>query len=180
VVDSSRLVLVTGLPGSGKSTVAEQVATLIGASVLGHDWAMSGLRPYDELWKAMDSMVPPGRGAVGWSICRALARAQVRRGASAVLDGVARPDEVERCRQVAEEEGCKFVVVLAECADRELHHERIRHRVRSIPGWYELTWDDVERTRTIWLPPDHVDLTLQATESVEHNGALIARLLGDT
>ena len=178
-MDPSRLVLVTGLPGSGKSTVAEQVATLIGASVLGHDWAMSGLRPYDELWDTMGSMVPPGPGAVGWSICRALARAQVRRGASVVLDGVARPDEVERCRQVAEEEGCEFVVVLAECAELELHYERIRHRVRSIPGWYELTWDDVERTRTTWSPPDHVDLTLQATESVEHNGALIARLLGE-
>lgn len=179
MVNTSHLVLVTGLPGSGKSTIAEQVATLIGASVLGHDWAMSGLRPYDELWKAMDSMDPPGQGAVGWSIRRALARAQVRRGVPVVLDGVARPDEVERCRQIAEEEGCKFVVVLAECADLKLHRERIQHRVRSIPGWYELTWDDVERTRTTWSPPDQIDLTLQATESVEHNGALLARLLGD-
>jgi hypothetical protein len=33
--------------------------------------------------------------------------------------------------------GNGVVVVLAECADRELHHERIRHRVRSIPGWYK-------------------------------------------
>jgi hypothetical protein len=81
-----------------------------------------------------------------------------------VLDGVARPDEVERCRQVAKQEECEFVVVLAECADLQLNHERIRHRVRSIPGWCELTWEDVERTRTTWSPPDHVDLTLQATE----------------
>ena len=89
MVNPSRLVLVTGLPGTGKSTVAEQVADLIGASVLGHDWAMSGLRPYDALWRTMDTMVPPGQGAVGWSICGALARAHLRRGASVVLDGVA-------------------------------------------------------------------------------------------
>ena len=95
MVDPSRLVLVTGLPGTGKSTVAEQVAALIGASVLGHDWAMSGLRPYDELWETMDSMVPPGQGAVGGSICSALARAQLRRGASVVLDGVVRPGEID-------------------------------------------------------------------------------------
>jgi hypothetical protein len=37
----------------------------------------------------------PGQGAVGWSICRALARAQLRRGASVVLDGVARPGEID-------------------------------------------------------------------------------------
>jgi dephospho-CoA kinase len=32
------LVLVTGLPGAGKSTVAEATAEVLGAAVLGHDW----------------------------------------------------------------------------------------------------------------------------------------------
>jgi Mrp family chromosome partitioning ATPase len=39
------LMLISGLPGSGKSTVADQAAALLGAPVLAHDWAMSGLRP---------------------------------------------------------------------------------------------------------------------------------------
>ena len=37
------LVLITGLPGSGKSTMAEVAGRSLGAPVLGHDWAMSGL-----------------------------------------------------------------------------------------------------------------------------------------
>ncbi len=49
------LVLVTGLPGTGKSSVADVVASELNAAVLAHDWAMSALRPYPELraraWK---------------------------------------------------------------------------------------------------------------------------------
>ena len=62
------LVLVTGLPGTGKSTMADVAAGELGAPALGHDWAMSGLRPYPELQHALDAMDPPGHRAVGWSL----------------------------------------------------------------------------------------------------------------
>jgi predicted kinase len=39
------LVLVTGLPGTDKTTMADVAAAELRAPVLGHDWAMSGLRP---------------------------------------------------------------------------------------------------------------------------------------
>ena len=32
------VVLITGLPGSGKSTMAEVAGRALGAPVLGHDW----------------------------------------------------------------------------------------------------------------------------------------------
>ena len=53
------LVLVTGLPATGKSTMAEAAADILGAPVLAHDWAMSGLRPYPEIQRALDAMDPP-------------------------------------------------------------------------------------------------------------------------
>ena len=84
------LVLITGLPGTGKSTMAEIAARELGAALLGHDWAMSGLRPYREIQGALDAMDPPGHRDVGWSILWALARAQLRMGSSVVLDGVGR------------------------------------------------------------------------------------------
>ena len=95
------LVLVTGLPGTGKSTMSEVAAEALCAPVLAHDWAMSGLRPYPELQRALDDMDPPGHRAVGWSLLWALARAQLRRGSSVVLDGVAREPEVTATRRVA-------------------------------------------------------------------------------
>jgi predicted kinase len=105
------LVLVTGLQGTGKSTVADQAAEILRASVLAHDWAMSGLRPYEAVQRALDAMTPLGHQPVGWSILRALARAQIRRGSSVVLDGVAGEPAIGLCRQVADDEGARFLVV---------------------------------------------------------------------
>ena len=67
------LVLITGLPGTGKSTMAGVAGRALGAPVLGHDWAMSGLRPYPELQAALDTMGPRGHRGVGWSLLWALA-----------------------------------------------------------------------------------------------------------
>jgi predicted kinase len=174
------LLLITGLPGTGKSTTADQAAELLRAPVLAHDWAMSGLRPYQELQQALDSMMPAGHQPVGWSILLALARAQIRRGSSVVLDGVARPEAIDRCRTVAAEEGALFLVVLTECVDHSIHRSRIERRQRSIPDWYELDWDHVRRSRAKWDRPESADLILQATESVTKNGELLARLLART
>jgi len=171
------MVLVTGLPGTGKSTVADQAAALLGAPVLAHDWAMSGLRPFEAVQSALDSMVPSGHQPVGWSILCALARAQIRRGSSVILDGVARTPYVDQCRKVANEEGARFVTVLTECADLETHRIRIESRQRSIPDWYELDWERVQRSRSIWDFLSPADLILQATDSIEANGELLATLI---
>ena len=171
------LVLVTGLQGTGKSTTADQAAEILGASVLTHDWAMSGLRPHEAVQRALDSMTPPGHQPVGWSILCALARAQLRRGSSVILDGVAREPNIGLCRQVADDEGARFLVVLTECVDPEVHKLRIEARERSIPDWYEIDWDQVQRSRARWQRPEQVDLTLQATQSPEANRERLARLL---
>ena len=171
------LMLITGLPGTGKSTMAELAAAILEAPVLAHDWAMSGLRPYEAVQNALDSMVPSGHQRVGWSILCALARAQIRRGSSVILDGVARTPDVEQCREVAKQEGARFLTVLTECADLDTHRIRIKSRQRLIPNWYELDWDRVERSRSTWDPSLPADLTLQATDSIEANRQILADVI---
>ena len=169
------LVLVTGLQGTGKSTVAELVGDLLGAPVLAHDWAMSGLRPFPQLETTLNAMEPPGHGPVGWSLLRALAHSQLRRGSSVVLDGVARAPQVDDLRLLAAETGAQFTVIMTECSDVELHRSRVDGRQRQIPGWYELDWSHVERARQSWDPTMAVDLRVESSNPV----ATVRQLLGD-
>jgi predicted kinase len=171
------VVLVTGVQATGKSTMAEVAGEALGAPVLAHDWVMSGLRPFPELQRALDEMDPPGHGVVGWSLLWTLARAQLRRGSSVVLDGVARQPEVRGTREVAAEEGAACLVVMTTCADVDLHRSRVEGRSRGIPNWYELDWDHVARTRASWQAPAGVDLVLDAAETTAHNGARLRRAL---
>ncbi len=168
-----RLALVTGLPGTGKSTTADVLAAELGAAVLGHDWAMSGLRPFPELQEALDAMGLRGHRGVGWTILWALARSELRRGRPVVLDGVARAPEVAGTRALAEEEGVPSLVVLTECSVAALHRDRIEGRERGIPGWYELEWDHVARARSEWDALDSVDLTLDAAVPLVDNLAAL-------
>jgi predicted kinase len=173
------VVLVTGLPGSGKSTMAEVAGRALGTPVLGHDWVMSGLRPFPEMQAALDSMGLRGHRGVGWSLLRALARSQLRSGSSVVLDGVARDPEVQETRRVAAQEGAGSLVVVTSCLDAGLHRQRVEGRQRHIPDWYELDWDHVERARSSWVPPTGLDLVLEAAVPVEENAERLRGLLAE-
>jgi predicted kinase len=172
------LVLVTGLQATGKSTMADVAARALGAPVLSHDWAMSGLRPYPEVQQALDTMDPPGHRDVGWSVLWALARAQLRRGSPVVLDGVARQPEVAGTRRLAAEEGAGSLVVMTTCADVAVHRSRVGGRSRGIPNWYELDWAHVGRARASWEAPDDVDVVLEATQPLAANAARLEEAIG--
>ena len=171
------LVLVTGLQATGKSTMAAVAARELGAPALGHDWAMSGLRPSPEIQQALDAMRPSGHRIVGWSVLWALARSQLRMGSSVVLDGVAREPEVEGTRLVAREEGAGCLVVMTACADVDTHRARVDGRRRHIPNWYELDWDHVSAARSSWTTPSGVDLVLDASERGEDNADSVRRVI---
>jgi predicted kinase len=158
------LVLVTGLQGSGKSTIAEIAANLLGAPLIAHDWAMSGLRPFPEIQATLEAMDPPAHGRVGWSLLRALSQSELRRGSSVVLDGVARAPQVETLRLLAADEGAGFLVIMTECTDPGLHRSRVDGRERGIPGWYEFDWSHVEESRKSWDPNMSIDLKVDTTK----------------
>ena len=76
------LVLVTDLPGRGKTTLANRVAETLGAPVLGHDWTMAGLCPYPEIQTVIERMDRVMARSVGRSVMLSVARAQLRTGRS--------------------------------------------------------------------------------------------------
>lgn len=163
------LVVVSGYTGSGKSTIASAVADSLGATVASFDWLMSALRSVPEVWVVTEMPVERQR-AVGWLLLARVAEQQLRRGASCVLDLVARPEAVASWRELAQQYGATFTVIECRCSDAELHLARVVGRSRDIPGWYELSADDVTRSRQRYEPLLLIDkVTIDAVDPLEEN-----------
>jgi hypothetical protein len=57
--------------------------------------------------------------------------------------------------------------------------ERVEGRARSIPGWYELTWEDIERSRVNYVPLEEPKLVIDAVAPLDENLARVRRYLHD-
>ncbi len=168
MAERATLLLVTGPPGTGKSTLAEAAARTLGAPVLAWDWVMAGLTGFDGVQEALRAMDRAAHRSVGWSIMWNVAVAQLRQGRSVVLDGCARVPEVGGTRRTAGEADARCVVAVTSCRDAGVHRSRVEGRVRGIPGWHELDWDHVSRFVAGWEPPVG-DLCLDAVDPLGDN-----------
>jgi predicted kinase len=176
VGDRPTLMLLTGPPGTGKSTLAEAAARALGGPVLAWDWVMAGMTRFDGIQLALREMDQLGHRSVGWSILWNVATAQLRHGRSVVLDGVARAPEVDGTRRTAADAGARCLVGVTSCRDATVHRRRVEGRVRGIPGWHELDWDHVSELLARWAPP-RGDLCLDAMDPLSANIAALEESL---
>jgi predicted kinase len=170
------LVIVGGPTGSGKSTMADAIAADLGATVASFDWLMSGVRALPEVWDAVEYPVERQR-SVGWSLLSRVAEQQLRRGESVVLDLVAREQPRQEWAELAARYGAGFHVVECICSDADVLRTRVDGRTRGIPGWYELTWEDVERSRANYSPLADPKLVVDAAEPFADNLEAVRRFL---
>jgi predicted kinase len=159
------LIAFSGLPGTGKSTLADRVAVEIAAPAFSGDWLLGALKPHG-LLTGLDR---PTLLAAYYDLLGTLARRQLMLGQSAVLDCLVNDAVAAEWQKLVAEFQAELLVVECVCSDEPEHRRRLEGRRRDIPGWHEVGWEHVQRMRAEYPPLTVPHLTLEAMDSLEVN-----------
>jgi predicted kinase len=162
------LIIFSGLPGVGKTTLAQGLARELGAVYLRID-------------TIEQAMLGPGRlqspGEEGYRVAYAVAEENLRMGRIVVADSV-NPLWITRqaWRDAASRAGERFVDVAIRCSDRAEHRRRVETRKTDVPGLRPPTWQDViEREFEAW-DDESVEIDT-AGQSIEQSYAALRTAL---
>jgi len=131
------LIAMAGLPGSGKSAIARELARMLPATHLAVDdledaMLRAGLRNSYEV------------GHAAYLAAEAAAEANLQTGASVVVDAVNdHPYARGQWVQLAQRSGAAFTFIEVRCSDEDLHRQRLTHRDRGYRALPEPTWESL-------------------------------------
>ena len=161
------LIILGGLPGVGKTTVAREVADRLGAAHLRIDTIEQTLRRV----AAIEDM-----RAIGYEVAYAVAADNLRAGRVVVADSV-NPIELTRSawRRVAVDAGAQGVEVELVCSDVDEHRRRVENRSTDVEGLKLPTWAAVQARE---YEPWNADLCLDTSthSAVEAAVRIVAAL----
>jgi predicted kinase len=155
------LIVFGGLPGTGKSTIAQIVALRLGAVWLRIDAIEHAIQKANVLAAEV--------GPAGYNVANSLAEANLKLGLSVVVDAV-NPVAVcrEAWRDIAGRLNVKLIEIEVFCSDKEEHRRRVETRRSDLEGFPLPTWDAVlNRRYEPWIGPQLVLDTamMQAAEA---------------
>jgi predicted kinase len=144
------LIAMTGLPGAGKSVVADGLGRELRAPVLSVDPIQAAL------WQAGIARDQP-TGYAAYVVADAQARRLLALGLTVIVDAVNNIAlSQDGWQAVADDLAVRLRVIEVICSDDDVHRDRLARRVRDLPFVIEPTWNDV-LTRRAESEPWEID-----------------------
>ncbi|WGS53886.1 AAA family ATPase [Paraburkholderia sp. D15] len=138
------LIAFGGLPGTGKTTVAQALARQLGAVYLRIDTLEQAL--------ATSTTDETEIGPAGYLVGYAVAADNLRLGLTVIADSVNSLDVTRNAwRSVAQKAGVRIFEIELICSDPSVHRQRVEGRRADIAGLKLPTWSNVlERQYDAW------------------------------
>jgi len=138
------LIVLSGLPGTGKTTIARELAGAIEAVHIRIDSIEQAILE--------SRLSPESVQDAGYRVGYALAEDNLRLGRTVIADSVnPLPLTRDSWLRVANRAQVALVEVEIECTDADEHRRRVEERFGDLPGLPALTWRDVvEREYQPW------------------------------
>ena len=129
-----KLYIFAGLPGSGKTALARQLARRLNAFYL----------RIDTIEQALRDLCNVRVSGEGYRLAYRIAADNLQLGLEVVVDSC-NPIELTRreWEDVAFANGATYINIEAVCSDADEHRRRVESRASDIPGLTLPTWDDV-------------------------------------
>ena len=158
------LIVLSGLPGTGKSAVADGIARALRLPVLSVDPLESAI---------LRAGIPPSfeTGLAAYLVAETLADEYMTAGLDPVIDAVNSVEQArEMWRALARKHRAPLRVIECLVSDSAVHAARLTSRERGL-ALTEPTGEDVERRRAEWTDWPEPHLTLDALDGIEVNVA---------
>ncbi|HEY1572581.1 MAG TPA: AAA family ATPase [Pseudonocardiaceae bacterium] len=169
------LVVLGGLPATGKSTVGRLASASLGAAYVRIDTIEQAIKESET--NADNGLNHAVEWGLGYEVAYAVVRDLLRQGTDVFADCV-NPMKITRdaWQALAASAGARLVEVELICSDTAEHQHRVTSRTVDIPNLFLPTWQQiVDRDYEPWDRP-HVVLDTAGTPATETVGQLCAEV----
>lgn len=156
-MNTLKIIVVSGLPGSGKSTIAESVAEEVHFPIFSVDPIEASILK-SGIKRSFET------GLAAYLVAQKLASEQLKLGISVVIDAVNPVKEARDMWHELEKIHHAQLIIIECILDGETHKKRLEARVRNMHGIPEVTWEDVENRRKEYVPWEEERLCLDTTK----------------
>jgi len=160
-MESARLVLFSGPPGVGKSTLSSALSRHTAWAVIAKDG----------LDRTLESCAPAAWSPLtAYRLMLDLADLNLRNGASLILDAVFPKAEFrQEAREIAARHKALFHAVVCHCSDLDLWRRRVAERPMMVAGWTPADWAEAHRVAQTYEPWTGPHLLLDAGDPLQAN-----------